>query len=224
MVSSRALTVEQYLAELPPERRAVISVIRDVINHHLPPGYLESMNWGMISWEIPLTRYPDTYNGHPLVYMALAAQKNNFALYSMTAYAKPEITARLQEEFRKAGVRLDMGKSCIRFKSLAGLPLPAVEGLASSATVEQYIEYFERHHGKAKPATRPAPRKTARVAASAKAPAKAPRPARKAAKAAPAKKKPVPAKRKPARKVAKKAARAAAKSAARRPAKKAKHK
>jgi len=175
MVSSRAVTVEQYLAELPPGRREVIATVRDVINAHVPPGYVEAMNWGMICWEIPLSRFPDTYNGHPLAYVALAAQKNNFALYGMTAYMSPEVTARLREEFRRAGAKLDMGQSCIRFKTLDGLPVGAIELLASFATVEQYLEYYERgRHGRTKPARKPATRRTARVAPAARQAAKRP--------------------------------------------------
>ena len=77
MVSSAAKTIDAYLAELPPERRAVIAAMRDRVNAHLPPGYEETMNWGMITWQIPLARYPITYNKQPLAYVALAAQKNN---------------------------------------------------------------------------------------------------------------------------------------------------
>ena len=172
MVSSRALTVGQYLAELPRDRREVISAIRDVVNRNLPPGYVETMNWGMICWEIPLSRYPRTYNGHPLAYMALAAQKNNFALYSLGAYAGPELVAWLREEFRRAGQKLDMGMSCIRFRKPEGMPMSVVEHLASYATVEQFIEIHERgRHGATKPASKPAIRKTSRVGPAASRPA-----------------------------------------------------
>src|ERR1700733_2450602 len=81
MVSSKETTPTAYLASLPPERRKVVAAVRDVVKKHLPKGYVESMNWGMISYEIPLTRYPATYNKQPLMYIALAAQKNNYALY-----------------------------------------------------------------------------------------------------------------------------------------------
>lgn len=169
MVSSRALTVRQYLAELPPERRQVVSAIRDRINANLPPGYVETMNWGMICWEIPMSRFSETSNGHPLGNLALAAQKGNYALYSMAAYMDPDLAARLREMFRTAGVRLDMGKSCIRFKSLEGLPREALELLASGTTVERCIELYRRSlHGHVKPATKPAPRKTASTATPAK--------------------------------------------------------
>ena len=83
MVSSKAKTVEDYLDELPPDRRAVVSAVRDLVNANLPEGYVETMNWGMIAWEVPLSRYPVTYNKQPLGYVALAAQKNAYSLYLM---------------------------------------------------------------------------------------------------------------------------------------------
>ena len=165
MASSRATTVAQYLAELPADRRAVIAAVRDQVNAKLPRGYVETMNWGMICWEVPLSRYPDTYNGHPLSYMALAAQKGNYALYTMAAYTDPALMAWLQDAFRKAGRKLDMGKVCLRFASLDHLPAGVVGRLAAASTVEQFIAQHERgRHGATKPAKKPAPRKTARVA------------------------------------------------------------
>ena len=81
MVSSKETSPSVYLASLPPERRKVIATIRALVKKRLPKGYVESMNWGMLAYEIPLSRYPDTYNKQPLMYLALAAQKNNYALY-----------------------------------------------------------------------------------------------------------------------------------------------
>ena len=86
MVQSRAKTVSEYLAGLPPERCGVVEQVRDVILRHLPDGYVETMNWGMISYEIPLERYPDTYNKKPLSYAALAAQKRHYAVYLVTTH------------------------------------------------------------------------------------------------------------------------------------------
>jgi uncharacterized protein DUF1801 len=86
MVQSKAKTVQEYLDELPEERRAVVEAVRKVIRKHLPKGYVEAMNWGMISYQILLKRYPETYNGQPLSCAALAAQKNNYSLYLMSAY------------------------------------------------------------------------------------------------------------------------------------------
>src|SRR4051794_30976735 len=111
MASSKATTVDDYLTELPEERRAVVSAVRDLVLRHLPPAYRECMNWGMISYEIPLERYPDTYNGQPLSYVALAAQKNHYALYLSCVHSDPERDAWLREQFSAAGKKLDMGKS-----------------------------------------------------------------------------------------------------------------
>ncbi|HYE28916.1 MAG TPA: DUF1801 domain-containing protein [Allosphingosinicella sp.] len=116
MVTSKAPTPEAYLAELPPQRAAFVSRLRDLVNTNLPAGYVERMNWGMISWEVPLEIYPDTYNGQPLVYAGLAAQKNHTALYLNCVYASEERTERLKAAWAATGRKLDMGKSCLRFK------------------------------------------------------------------------------------------------------------
>lgn len=147
MVSSSAKTVEAYLAELPPERRAVIAEMRALVNAHLSPGYAEAMNWGMISWEVPLSRYPDTYNKQPLSYVALAAQKNNYALYLMCAYQESDQARRLRDAAAAEGKRLDMGKSCLRFKRIAQLPLAAVAEVVASCPVDAYIAQYEATRG-----------------------------------------------------------------------------
>ena len=143
MVRSDAPSVEEYLQELPPERRKVISAVREAILQHLPEGYVESMNWGMISYEIPLDRYPDTYNGQPLSYAALAAQKNYYSLYLMSVYGDAEQEERLREGFKKAGKRLDMGKSCVRFRKLEDLPMHVIEEAIARTTPEQFIALYE---------------------------------------------------------------------------------
>lgn len=143
MVSSAAATVEAYLAELPPERRAVVATVRDLVNAHLPAGYVETMNWGMISWEIPLARYPITYNKQPLTYAALAAQKNNYALYLMCSYADSQIERDLRAAYAAAGLKLDMGKSCLRFRGLDALLQPAVAAAIASTPPETHIARYE---------------------------------------------------------------------------------
>lgn len=144
MARSGARTVDEYLAELPDERRAVVAAVRDVIRAHLPRGYDETMNWGMISWEVPLSRYPDTYNGRPLSYVALAAQKNGYSLYLMSPYQDPALDARLRDAFAAAGKRLDMGKSCVRFKRLEDLPLDAIGDIVAAVPPDAFIERYER--------------------------------------------------------------------------------
>ena len=143
MVSSKAPTVDEYLAELPPERRSVVSAVRDVVRKHLPKGYTETMNWGMISYELPLDRYPDTYNGQPLSYAALAAQKSYFALYLPAVYQDAEQAAWLAGEFKKAGKKLDMGKSCLHFKRPDDLPLDVIAKVIASTPPDKFIEQYE---------------------------------------------------------------------------------
>ncbi len=144
MASSQAKTVEEYLEELPEDRRAVVSEVRDVIVKNLPTGYQETMNWGMIAYEIPLERYPDTYNKKPLMYMALAAQKNHYAVYSSGVYMDPAGESWLASEFEKAGKKLDMGKSCIRFRNLEKIPLEVIAKVAAAQSVEEFIETYEK--------------------------------------------------------------------------------
>jgi hypothetical protein len=148
MAKSNAATVEEYLAELPEDRRAAISEVRDVVLRNLPAGYQERMNWGMINYEIPLKRCPKTYNGQPLSYAALASQKNYCAVYLMGVYGDGEQARRFREAFERAGKKLDMGKSCVLFRSADDLALDAVGEVIASTTPEQYIEIYERSRRK----------------------------------------------------------------------------
>jgi hypothetical protein len=143
MVQSKAGTVQEYLDELPEERRAVVAAVRDVVLENLPDGYRESMNWGMISYEIPLERYPVTYNKQPLSYAALAAQKNYYSLYLMSCYENSEGEGFLRDAFEKAGKKLDMGKCCVRFKKLDDLPLGAIGEVVARTPPEALIEKYE---------------------------------------------------------------------------------
>ena len=136
--------MEEYLKELPEEKSEVVSRVRETIVQNLPEGYRETMNWGMISYEIPLDRYPDTYNKQPLVYMALAAQKNHFAVYSSGVYMNPDGEAWVKKEFEKAGKKLDMGKSCIRFRKLENIPLDTIGKIAAGQSVDEFIEAYEK--------------------------------------------------------------------------------
>ena len=147
MARSDASTVEEYLDSLPADRREVVSRVREVILRNLPRGYSESMNWGMISYEVPLEKYPDTYNGRPLGYAALAAQKNYFVLYLLGAYQDSEQERRLREGFDAAGKKLDMGKSCIRFKRLEDLPLEVVGRAVATTPPAKFIEQYEKARG-----------------------------------------------------------------------------
>ncbi len=143
MPRSSATTPEAYLAELPRERRADIAAVRDVIRKNLPEGYGESVNWGMISYGVPLERYPSTYNKQPLCYVGLAAQKNYNALYLMRVYGDKAQEKRLRDAFKKAGKKLDMGKSCVRFKKAEDLPLDTIGEIVASTPVDKWIAVYE---------------------------------------------------------------------------------
>ena len=144
MVSSRAATVPDYLDELDPTRRADIEQVRDAINAALPAGYVETMSFGMIGWVVPLDDYPVTYNGQPLAYAALAAQKNGNSLYLNCVYASPERAERLRAAWAASGRKLDMGKSCIRFRRAADLPLDVVAAEISATPPADFIALYER--------------------------------------------------------------------------------
>jgi hypothetical protein len=150
MASSKATTVAAYLRELPPERRVALSQVRDVVRENLPDGYEEMMLWGMITYAIPTARLADTYNKQPLCYAALAAQKNYNSLYLMSVYATDRTAREFADGFRKAGKKLDMGKSCIRFKSADDLPLEHIATTIASTPADKWIDVYER--SRAKPA------------------------------------------------------------------------
>lgn len=148
MVSSAASTVAQYLAELPAEQRHVVSQLRTLIHKHLPKGYEEAMNWGMITYQVPLSRFADTYNGKPLAYAAIAAQKRHFSLYLMCAYANSDRDRRIRAAYEAAGIKLDMGKSCIRFQSMDELLTDVIGEVIASVPVDGFIAEHQAVHAK----------------------------------------------------------------------------
>ncbi len=143
MVSSRAATVDDYLGALDPHRRAEIETVRDVINAALPVGYVEGMSFGMIGWHIPLADYPHTYNGQPLSYAALAAQKNHCSLYLNCVYASTERADRFRSAWAASDKALDMGKSCIRFENADDLALDLVRDEIAATSPAQFIAIYE---------------------------------------------------------------------------------
>ena len=147
MVSSKAETIADYLDSLPPERRAEVERVRDMVNASMPDGYEECMIYGMMGWIVPLADYPDTYNKQPLTYAALAAQKNAYSLYLTCAYADPAATKRLQDAAAAKGRKLNMGKSCIRFKAADDLPLEAIGEEIAATPPAAFIEFYEKGRG-----------------------------------------------------------------------------
>ena len=144
MVQSRAETVSQYLAELDRDRHETISTVRHVILNNLPQGYVEVMNWGMISYEVPLKIFPKTYNKKPLLYCALAAQKQYNSIYLMNIYSSKRLEQKLEEGFALAGKKLNMGKSCVRFKKFEDLPLDVIGEIVGATSLEAYIEIYRK--------------------------------------------------------------------------------
>ena len=152
--AARPTTVSAYLASLSPEKRAVIEEARAFVHKHIPKGYAEFMNWGVINWGIPLEEFPDTYNGQPLSYVGLGAKKSYNSLYLMGVYdsSSGEYTTPFPEQllvdaFKKAGKRLDMGQCCLRFKTLDDLELTSVAKVIGMSTPKQYVEYYKRAKG-----------------------------------------------------------------------------
>lgn len=145
-MQSDATTVAQYLAELPADRRTAIEAVRQVILDNLPVGYEEAMNWGMITYQVPLDRYPDTYNGRPLAYAALASQKNHMAVYLSGIYADAATRQRFEAAYRATGKRYDVGKSCVRFRRLDDLPLALIGESIRWFGVDEFIARAEKAH------------------------------------------------------------------------------
>ena len=147
MATSKATTVAGYLASLPEDRRAAIAAVRDVVNANLPDGYEEAIQYGMISWIVPLSTKPDTYNKQPLVIASLGAQKNHMALYLLGVYGSKKVETWFRKAFADAGKKLDMGKSCVRFTKLDALPLSVIGEVITKVPPKALIEAHDAVHG-----------------------------------------------------------------------------
>ncbi len=150
MKQSETESVDSFLDGLPPERREAIGVVRQAILDNLPTGYLETMDFGMISYVIPLETYPATYNGHPLMYAALANQKRHMGVYLMNVYSNEENQRWFTESYSASGKKLDMGKACVRFKSLEDLPVDLIGQTVARTSVADFIANYEAVRAKTK--------------------------------------------------------------------------
>lgn len=145
-MQSRATTVEQYLAELPAERRTAIGAVRQVILENLDGEYEEGMQYGMIGYYVPHSVYPPGYHAdpkQPLPFAALASQKNYMSLYLMPAYGGGEGESWFREAWARTGKKLDMGKSCIRFKKLDDLALEVIAQAVRRMPARKWIAFYE---------------------------------------------------------------------------------
>ena len=151
-MQSKATTAEAYLAELPEDRKAAIQKLRAEIKNKLPKGFKEEMSYGMIGYVVPHTIYPAGYHCTPqlpLPFLALASQKNFIAVYHMGVYADPALLQWFTTEYANAGVgKLDMGKSCIRFKKPENIPYELIGKLCGKITVEEWIGMYEKQYKK----------------------------------------------------------------------------
>jgi hypothetical protein len=152
LAKSSAETVEGYLVELTPDRRESIAAVRDVILSHLPIGYVATMQHGMVAYVIPLETYPMTYNKQPLVYAQLASQKSYMSLYLMNIYGDQAAERWFTDQYEAAGKPLDMGKSCVRFKKLADLPLDVIGMAIARTPVAEFVAIYEASRNR--PSTR----------------------------------------------------------------------
>jgi hypothetical protein len=149
-MQSQATSVEQYLSELPEDRRAALQAIREVILKYLPTGYAEGMQYGMIGYFVPHSRYPAGYHcdpRQPLPFGGLASQKNHMAVYLMGLYGNSAAEAAFRAAWSKTGRKLDMGKCCIRFKRLEDLPLEVLGDTIAAMPVDKYIAAYEKALG-----------------------------------------------------------------------------
>jgi hypothetical protein len=136
-------TAEEYIGALPSHRGEQIARMRELILQRLPDGYVEQIDFGMIAYVIPLETYPETYNGHPLMYAALASQKRHMSLYLMNVYGDEETQRWFTDGFAATGKKLDMGKACVRFRKLDDLPLDLIGDVIERTPVSDYIAGYE---------------------------------------------------------------------------------
>lgn len=148
-MQSKATTVDQYLSEIPTERQEAMNKLRKIILKNLPKGFKEGMGYGMMGYAVPHSIYPAGYHCNPtdpLPFAGLASQKNSINFYHMGIYANPQLLTWFTNEYAKAGVgKLDMGKSCIRFKKPENIPYALIGELCSKMTVEEWISLYEKN-------------------------------------------------------------------------------
>ena len=141
-MKSEAKSVSEYIYSLPEDRKQAIQKVRKVILENLPKGIEEKMNWGMIAYEVPLSIHPDTYNKQPLMFAALASQKNHMAVYLSGIYSNDKLRKQFIADYKATGKRMDMGKSCIRFRKLEDLPFELVGKAISALDMEEFIKIY----------------------------------------------------------------------------------
>ena len=145
-------SVKQYVEGLPEDRQVIIKKLQSLIKKNIPKGFEEQLSYGMIGYVVPHKLYPDGYHCDPklpLPFLAIASQKNFIAMYHMGIYAKPELCDWFVAEYPKhCKSKLDMGKSCIRFKKMEDIPYDLLEELMKKMTVADWISFYEKNYKK----------------------------------------------------------------------------
>lgn len=148
----QAVSIEDYISKIPEERQEVFKKMFDTIDENLPEGFQKCITYGMVGWGVPLETYPAGYHcspGTPLPFISIASQKNFIAVYHMGMYAKPDLLDWFVAEFPKYSKRkLDMGKSCIRFKKMDDIPLELLAKVSKKMTVQDWITTYEENFKK----------------------------------------------------------------------------
>ncbi|GGK76258.1 DUF1801 domain-containing protein [Rufibacter glacialis] len=149
---STALSLQEYLEALPEDRKKAMNALREVLRANLPQGFVEEMSYGMIGYVVPHSLYPAGYHCNPslpLPFLSIAWQKNFMAVYHMGLYADPELLHWFTTEYPKhSTAKLDMGKSCMRFKKTDQIPLALLGELAAKVTPQQWITRYENQYRK----------------------------------------------------------------------------
>ena len=140
-------SIDDYISKIPEDRQVAFKALFESINNNLPKGFEDNTNYGMVGWSVPLETYPAGYHctpGLPLPFLSIASQKNFIALYHMGIYAKKDLLDWFVEEFPKhSKKKLDMGKSCIRFKKVEDIPFELIVELSKKMTPEDWINCYE---------------------------------------------------------------------------------
>lgn len=148
-MTTREITPDAYIASLPADRRKTMGDLRAVVKKNLPKGFEETINYGMLGYVVPLKTYPEGYHCDPKLpvpFLNIASQKGGISFYHMGLYAMPDVLKWFKAEYAKAGVgKLDMGKSCVRFKKPEQIPLKLLGELAKKVTVKAWLEVYQKN-------------------------------------------------------------------------------
>ena len=147
MVTSTERTPDEYIASLPEDRRDDVAAVARVVRDNLPDGFEEGMLYGMIGWYVPVERFGDTYNGQPLGLAGLASQKNYISLYLNSVYGDPKTEAWFRERYAASGKKLNMGKSCVRFRRVEDVPLDVIAETIARIDLDRFIAHYQEARG-----------------------------------------------------------------------------